>query len=83
MHFFMLGGTDLKLGMGEGVGPKLREQIVKVTPSKVKGNFEFKLPYKWPMATKFGRKNSQLKCNALQGSKVMHKLIRVNQRLIA
>ena len=38
---------------------------------KIKGHLEVKLPYKCPMATKFGRLDPWLKCNALLESNVM------------
>ena len=45
MHFIMLRDTGLKLGMGIGDRPpRLKIVFFEVTPSKVKGHPEVKLP---------------------------------------
>ena len=43
MHFVILRGTELTLGMGVGDSPEFYEHNSKVTPSKVKCHPEVKL----------------------------------------
>ena len=46
---------------------KAQEHIFEVTQPKVKGHPEVKLLKKWPVATRFCRKNPWPKCNAFLG----------------
>ena len=59
MYFFMLEGTEIKLGMGVGG----RAQVLRTFLNQSRqGHLEVKLPYKYRMATNFG-KNSWPRCN--------------------
>ena len=60
--------------------PRVLWVCFRSDPPKVKCHPEFKLLYKCPMATKFGRKNPLPKCNAFLRLKVMQGWVGVNQR---
>ena len=44
MHFIMLQGTELKLGMGVGGRTRVLRAYFQSDPSKIKGHPEVKLP---------------------------------------
>ena len=56
---------------GSAQAPEVCGHIFEATPPWVKGHSGVDLPYKCPMAVKFGEKNPRPERSALLGSKVI------------